>query len=64
MESPKPETICIIEPTITSCNPRFKIPLIEFFINKLIENRDATATSVTPAYTTICGSDQKNSGEF
>ena len=49
MESPKPETICIIEPIITSCNPRFRIPLVEFFINKLTENRDATPTIVTPA---------------
>ena len=64
MESPKPEIICIIEPIITSWSPRFKIPLMEFFNNKLMENKDAMATSVTPAYTTICGSDQKNSGEF
>ena len=36
----------------------------EYFINKLIENKDATATIATPVYTTMCGSDQKNSGEF
>lgn len=64
MESPKPETIWIMEPIMTSCNPRFRIPWMEFFINKLIENKDATATIATPAYTTMCGSDQKNSGEF
>ena len=29
-----------------------------------MENRDAIATIVTPVYTTICGSDQKNSGSF
>ncbi|SVC26596.1 uncharacterized protein METZ01_LOCUS279450 [marine metagenome] len=52
------------EPIMTSCIPLFKIPWMEFFISKLIENTAAIATMKTPLYTTMCGSDQKNSGEF
>ena len=53
IESPNPEIICMIEPTMTSCIPLFKIPWMEFFISKLIENTAAIATTKTPLYTSV-----------
>jgi len=63
-ESPKPETICNTEPTITSLIPVFKDPRTDFLINSIIPIIAAHVVIETPKYTTMWDGLQKNSGSF
>jgi len=63
-ESPKPETIWSIEPTMTSLIPVFREPWTDFLINSIIPIIAAQLVIETPKYTTMCDGLQKNSGSF
>ena len=63
-ESPKPETICKTEPTMTSLIPVLREPWTDFLIIKIDPIIAAQVVIETPKYTTMCDGLQKNSGSF